>query len=415
MVAPEPTTPLTRDLRLRSVVEQFDQKTQFELMLLNEKGSVITSSSGVITPFTTLPKDVEQFLASGDVEQAEYIGQNEYGEKIMAITVATPYTSGGVVAMRLVTSLDLVDSAVAKQAVLSLGFLAAIVLASIVSGVYFIRSIVIPLQKIEVTASHIAEGDFETRIESKSNDEVGNLCKTINNMAEELSKSEQMKNDFISSVSHELRTPLTSIKGWTETVGNIKNPDDPNFKKGVQIISGETDRLYSMVEELLDFSRMQNGLTLEKEKLDLVAEVEDAVLIAGQRASYQDVALVFEAPDLPITVFADKNRLKQAFLNILDNALKYSPKDSKVTVEILQDTMNAFVTITDQGKGISPEDLENVKVRFFKGKGSVRGSGIGLAVVEEILEAHDGSLEISSVVGEGTQVSMRFPLQKKNT
>lgn len=412
MLAPEPTTPLTRNLRFRNLVEQFDQKTQFELMLIDENGYVVLSSSGLPVTSQVAGADVAEFLKNGGVDQAEYIGENEYGEKIMAMTVATPYSSGGVVGMRLVTSLKLVNQAVLKQGGLSLLFLAVVVLASIVSGVYFIRSIVIPLQKVEVTAAHIAQGDFATRIENQNNDEIGSLCKTINYMADELNKSEHMKNEFISSVSHELRTPLTSIKGWTETVGRIQDPHDPNFKKGVRIISNETDRLYSMVEELLDFSRIQNGLTLEEERLDLVAEVENAVLVAQQRAASQNVTLAFEAPELPIVVCADKNRLKQAFLNILDNALKYSPIDSTVMIEILQDSANAFVSISDKGQGIAPDDLENIKVKFYKGKGAVRGSGIGLAVVEEIMQAHGGSLEITSELDKGAQVIMRVPLYK---
>ncbi|MDL2325135.1 HAMP domain-containing histidine kinase [Ruminococcaceae bacterium OttesenSCG-928-A16] len=406
------SSPQTRDLQLRNVVEQFDQKTQFELMLLDANGNVLISSSGLPASSAMVAPDVQELLQSDVLEQGEYVGKNEFGEKIMAITVRTPYTSGGVVAMRLVTSMKLVDDTVAKLAAMSLVFLLVVVLASIISGVYFIRSIVMPLRKIEATAALIAQGDFETRIEDQRNDEIGSLCKTINNMAEELSKSEQMKNEFISSVSHELRTPLTSIKGWAETVGNIRDPGDPSFRRGVEIISGETERLYSMVEELLDFSRMQNGLSIVPERLDLAAEVEDVVLLTAQRAANQNVVLDFEAPELPVPILADKNRVKQVLLNILDNALKYSPEGSTVFLEILQDTANAFVTIADQGLGIAPEDLENIKLRFYKGKGATRGSGIGLAVVEEIMQAHGGGLDITSETGKGTQVVLRFPLHK---
>lgn len=405
-------SPKARDLKLRDAVEQFDKKTQFELMLLDANGNVVISSSGLPASANMVAPDVEQLLQSNMQERGRYIGKNEYGEKIMAITVRTPYASGGVVAMRLVTSLKLVDEAVGKQAAFSLAFLLVVLLASIVSGLYFIRSIVLPLQKVEATAARIAEGDFETRIENQSNDEIGSLCKTINHMAEELSHSEQMKNEFISSVSHELRTPLTSIKGWTETVGHIRNPQDPNFRRGVEIISGETDRLYSMVEELLDFSRIQNGLSLTPERLDLAAEVEDVVLLTAPRAAGQGVTLEFEAPELPVPVLADKNRLKQVLLNLLDNALKYSPEGSTVSLEILQDAANAFVTIADQGPGVSSEDLQKLKLRFYKGKGAARGSGIGLAVVEEIMQAHGGGLELTSEVGKGLQAVLRFPLHK---
>jgi signal transduction histidine kinase len=229
-------------------------------------------------------------------------------------------------------------------------------------------------------------------------------------MARELSQNDRLKNDFIASVSHELRTPLTSIKGWTETVSGISDPNDPNFRRGVQIIAGETDRLYDMVEELLDFSSMQHGMNLQPEWLDLAAEVEEAVLLSEQRVTLLDVAIDYEAPELPVPVMADKNRLRQVFINVLDNAVKYSHPHDQIEVQVTTENGEAVVAIQDEGVGIRQEDLKNVKKRFYKGKAAVRGSGIGLAVVDEIMRAHGGSLDIESEGGEGTLVTLRIPL-----
>lgn len=228
-------------------------------------------------------------------------------------------------------------------------------------------------------------------------------------MAEELGRSEQLKNEFISSVSHELRTPLTSIKGWMETLSRLP-PDDAHYQKGMEIITSETQRLYDMVEELLDFSRMQNGVKLQCERLDLVAEVSDAALMIEARIAGQGLHLSYEEPELPLPVWADRNRLRQVFVNVLDNAVKYSPPDGTIFIDLLQDGESAFVEIRDQGRGITPEDLENVKQKFFKGKNSVRGSGIGLAVVDEIVRALDGEVNIASTVGVGTTVTIRLPM-----
>lgn len=402
-----------KDLQLRRAVEQFEEKDKFELMLVDENGAIVSSSSGVIPVFEEVPRDIAMMLLPGAEEEGYYSGANAYGnEHIMALTVRTPYTTDGIVAMRLVTSLTVLNETIRNYAFISIGFLGIVVLASVVSGLYFIRSIVFPLQKIEATASDIAQGDFDTRIDIQRDDEIGSLCKTINHMAEELSRSERMKNEFISSVSHELRTPLTSIKGWAETVGNISNPDAPGFKRGVQIIAGETDRLYDMVEELLDFSRIQHGLVLQRELLDLAAEVEEAVLLSLQRTHSLDIRLAYEAPEAPVPVMADKNRVRQVMVNILDNAIKYSSAGGGITVELLCEAGNAFVAIRDEGQGIAPEDLENVKLKFYKGKGSVRGSGIGLAVVDEIMRLHEGALAITSEEGVGTEVTLRFPLFK---
>ncbi|MDL2214380.1 HAMP domain-containing protein [Clostridia bacterium OttesenSCG-928-O13] len=403
-----------KSLRLVQVVEQFESKNKFELMLVRANGTIDTTSSGIDPGYAEVPQDISEALRPGSSGVGEFVGKNESGEKVMAVTMLiTPYSARSVVAMRLVTSLTLVDKAIVNIVIASVALLCAIILASVISGVFFIRSIVFPLHKVEATASLIAQGDLETRIANDSNDEIGSLCTTINNMADELSKSERMKNEFISSVSHELRTPLTSIKGWTETVGQLSDPENPNFKRGLEIIAGETDRLYDMVEELLDFSRMQDGLKLDKELLDLAAEVEDAVLLSGQRAAGLGVALLYSVPELPVAVMADKNRVRQVLVNILDNAIKYSFTGGEVNVEILQDENSAYVVVADEGQGISPEDLENVKQKFYKGKGALRGSGIGLAVVDEIMVGHGGDLQIASEAQRGTTVTLRFPLFSK--
>ena len=168
-----------------------------------------------------------------------------------------------------------------------------------------------------------------------------------------------------------------------------------------------------MVEELLYFSRMQNGLKLDLQLLDLVAEVSDAAIMVERRVELEGLHLAYDEPEEPMPVMADPARLRQVFINVLDNAVKYSPPHGTVRMDVLSDGNSAFVNISDEGRGIAPDDLENVKVKFFKGKGAVRGSGIGLAVVDEIVTALDGSVDIQSEVGRGTTVTVRLPLYKR--
>lgn len=397
-----------RSLALRRMVEQFDAKDSFEFMLLDSDGQVLTTSSG-----QNVALEGRDFSAAQ--ESAEGRGQDIYtsaaGERVMAVTVLTPYAAEEIAALRLVTSLTLVDNAI-RQRFWFCGILAAVILVVAVwSGMFFIRSIVRPLGQVEQTATRIAHGDLQARLPATPyHDEIGRLCDTINHMADDLQETERLKNEFISSVSHELRTPLTSIKGWLETIAAIRDPEDENYRKGITIIGAETDRLYTMVEELLDFSRLQNGIKLECQKLDLVAELTDAALFMEARIHREGLHLVYEEPEIPLPVFADSNRLRQVFINIIDNAIKYSTPGGAITLELLSDSDNVYVHISDQGRGISPEDLESVKLKFFKGKNSVRGSGIGLAVVDEIITAMDGSVDIASTLGVGTTVKIRLPL-----
>ncbi|MBP0963213.1 MAG: HAMP domain-containing histidine kinase, partial [Oscillospiraceae bacterium] len=251
------------------------------------------------------------------------------------------------------------------------------------------------------------------RLTKTNNDEIGELCDTINYMAEELSATEQMKNDFISSVSHELRTPLTAIKGWGETMAG-GDLDQETLQKGMHVILSETERLSSMVEELLDFSRIQNGrLTMNFGKVDIVAELSDAVLMFSERAKRDNRTLEYAEPEGFAVMQADRNRLRQVFVNIIDNALKYSDSGDTVSVTANIEANQLTVSVADTGIGISPEDLPKVKTKFYKTNSTRRGSGIGLAVADEIIRMHGGSLSIASKLGEGTTVTITLPLMQE--
>ena len=223
-----------------------------------------------------------------------------------------------------------------------------------------------------------------------------------------------MRNEFISGVSHELRTPLTAIKGWAETIGSM--PDDSEtIVKGMRVITSETERLSQMVEELLDFSRMQNGkFTLNKGNVDILAELGDAVLIYTEKAKKEGIELCYAEPeDLP-AVYGDRNRLRQVFINVIDNAIKYSEKGGLVTVQaILADENKIEIEVSDTGCGISPEDLPKIKTKFFRANHNKRGSGIGLAVADEIISMHSGTLEVFSEQGMGTTVVIVLPVKQE--
>ena len=400
-----------RSLTLQKLSEEFVEKDKFEFMLLGETGNPLSTASGFVPSYLSELDDFEK--ANLDPSgTGEYIGKTVSGENIMAITYLVPEPAAGIVAVRLVTSLEGIDEQIFTLAVMSASVVVAILLFSVASGMYFVRSIVMPLSKVEQTATKIAAGDFQSRTEVFSGDEIGRLCNTINYMAAELEKTENMKNEFISSVSHELRTPLTSIKGWAETLARVNDPSDKNYQKGLGIVISETDRLYNMVEELLDFSRMQNGgVTLSCEMLDLVAEVSDAVLTASQRAATLEVEMVFDEPMMPCPVYADPAKMRQIFLNLLDNALKYAPARTEIVININCDGKQIIITIEDKGAGIHPDDLASIKNKFFKGRGAVAGSGIGLAVVDELCRAQGGDFIVESEYGTGTTAIVKFPLK----
>lgn len=388
---------------MRRLVEKFEYKDKMELMAVQDETTVIITSSGFQPGENTEMPDYHNAVNTYD-GIGEYIGIIG-NEKVMAITCLSKLVGEDLAGMRYVVSLTEVDNqimlAVAIVALLGL----AIICFVIFSSSYFVNSIIRPIGEMNLTTRQIAQGDFDVRLEVKSDDEIGELCRSINEMAEGLSRSEQVKNDFISSVSHELRTPLTAIRGWGETLmtdGEL-NPDIA--KRGIGIIMGEAQRLSSMVEELLDFSRMQGGrLLLETERLDVVAELSDAVLMYTQRARQENKTLSYDEPEFFAPLMGDKNRLRQVFVNILDNALKYSDSGDSVTVTAFLQEHTLTVTVADTGVGISEEDLPSVKNKFYKGSSTRRGSGIGLAVADEIISMHGGDLTLDSKKGDRKSV-----------
>nr|WP_253289206.1 HAMP domain-containing sensor histidine kinase [Lachnoclostridium sp. MSJ-17] len=291
------------------------------------------------------------------------------------------------------------------------------------SGLLFIRSIVKPIRRLSEAAAQIAQGDFSAseKIEHKYDDEIGDLCDAVSDMAKDLQTTEQMKNDFISRVSHELRTPLTAIKGWAETMQLSERGtlDRRTFDRGMGVIIKESSRLTGIVEELLDFGRIQSGrMVLINEKIDIIAEFDETVYMLKERAAEEGIHLLYDEDDTVYypPVYGDRNRLRQVFLNVLDNALKYTPKGGVVAAQVIytkDDPEVIKIVVTDSGCGISAEDLPRVKEKFYKANQKVGGSGIGLAVADEIMNLHHGSLNIESGEGVGTTVTLTIPVYKE--
>lgn len=397
--------------RAQEYVDNYHEFNIAELWVINRNGEVIVTSTGFISEEEKYP-DYSDALSSVS-GRALWTGNMSTGEKVMAISVLLPKTNGmSNGAVRYIISLDLVDHQVAKiMVIVSIICIFALLLV-VLSGLFFIRSIVSPVKKLTAVARSIAAGNYSQKIEidSHRDDELAELVESINYMADEIDKSDKIKNDFISTVSHELRTPLTAIKGWTETLLCINESQDETINSGLRVIQNETERLYSLVEDLLDFSRMQSGrMTLHLQKIDIIAELDDAVYVLKDRATREGKEIFYSSPDYPAPVNADPDRIKQVFVNIIDNAIKYTPSGGRISIVAMIGSSDITIRVADTGCGISAEDLPRVKEKFYKANFSTKGSGIGLAVCDEIITLHKGSLEITSVLGEGTEVCITIP------
>ena len=403
--------------KAKEFTDNFSDKSRIEVQVINKEGIVVVSSSGF--------KCDENINDMEDVKEAKlantgickWFGFNKNGEHIVSVAMVLPQTAEGNFsgAVRFISSMKGVDrQIIAFTLIILLVYLVAIFFVAL-SGVFFVQTIVSPVQKINETAKLIAEGNYDVRIETdgKEDDEITELARSINAMINEVAVTDKMKNDFVSTVSHELRTPLTAIKGWGEMLKELDGEDREISRRGTEVIINESERLSRLVEELLDFSRMQNGnMTLRLEKIDVLAELDEAVFVFKERSKRDGIEIKYNSPEFPAPMMGDANRIKQVFVNLLDNAFKYNKQNGFVDVEAIVYDNVLTINISDTGCGISEDDLPNVKKKFYKANLQVRGSGIGLAVVDEIVKLHNGIFEINSVVDVGTTVTIIFPIEK---
>lgn len=376
-----------------------------ELQLLKRDGQLIQSSTGFYEDKTYLLNP--SILTLKIIYKIEENGYS--GEKI--ICVYTPLTIDGQVVgiLRYSTSLTKVNSLIIN--LLGYGMIVCTVIALIVFilSLHLGNIIVRPLNDIISFTKKIANGNYKEKIEKVYPHEFGEIAKTLNYMGDEILKTDRLKNEFISSISHELRTPLTGIKGWIETMQSPNEMTDEELRFGLKIINGESERLINLVEKLLDFSRYQaDRIDLNISKFNLDELIREGAFQLQKKAEKKEIRVIVEA--IPFIFKADRDKLKQVILNVLDNAIKFSYKDSSIYVTQAVNNNSVIIQISDSGIGIKEEELEYVMRSFYKIDPKSIGAGLGLVISRNIVEMHKGTIQIESEYGKGTSVIITLPL-----
>ena len=395
------------------LVQNYAGRDRLELQFVDGSGQILASSYGPFAEEKVQTDEVAQALVTRST--VNYVGNNpSTGERIMSVATPMIYSDGRVVGvLRFVSSTRNADRYIFLAMLVAMGFAIAALVLVYFSNRLFMRSILEPVAEITETAKRISAGSYGVQIQKKYDDEIGELADTINDMSTKIGRAERMQSEFVSSVSHELRTPLTAITGWSETLlaggGNREET-----KRGINIILGEAKRLTSMVEELLEFTRIQDGrFTLNVRPCDLRADFEDVIFMYGSRLKQEGITLEYEESDDEIPeISCDPERMRQVFLNILDNAAKHGGEGKKITASMRLEGKNVVTRIRDYGPGIPEEELPHVKMKFYKGSSKARGSGIGLAVCEEIVTLHGGKLTLENAPGGGTLVTVSLPVNQ---
>lgn len=392
-------------------VDTFWKQTTAQVQIIDTAGYVLMDSIGVTPVNLSQMEDVKRALSG---QRGKWIGSVNYdSERVM--TIAYPLKSGDKIvgALRFTSSLREVNREIREIAIVFVGIGLVVILISGIMSIFLSNTIVEPLKEITLVAEKMAEGNYKIKSNKRYDDEVGKLSDTLNYMAEEIQKEDRLKNEFISSISHELRTPLTSIKGWAVTLKNKNVYSTDMLFDGLDIIEKESDRLTSMVEELLDFSKFISGkITLKRERVNIIDVVLQIKTQLTPRAERENIDFKVEFNENLPYIISDENRLKQVFINLLDNAFKFTPPEGSINLILDMEDNKILIKLIDTGCGIPTDELPKIKEKFFKGRSSKSQNGIGLSICDEIIELMNGTFEIKSEVDKGTEVIITLPIQE---
>jgi len=364
--------------------------------------------------------EVRNALAHGTGEVKRFSDTLQYTMKYFAVSMHAQDKPTGVI--RFAIALKEVDQQirVLYRAVLLGGIVAALLM--ILVGYFISRSITNPIREMEKIAHLISKGDFSQKISVQGTGELGSLAHSLNRMAEKLQtqieslkRMDKVRTDFVANVSHELKTPLTSIKGYVETLQDGALEDTENAEKFLQIINKHADSLTLIVDDLLTLSDLETSTSrLHKQTFDLHALLEEISLGFGHAFREKKINIEIQAHAETFSITADKEKINQVFVNIIDNAVKYSEKGKKITLTVTKDTHAIVVAVQDQGIGIPEKYIPRVFERFYRvDKARSReagGTGLGLAIVKHIVSLHAGTIHVVSRENQGTSVTVTLPI-----
>ena len=336
--------------------------------------------------------------------------------KASLLYVAVPLkTPDGVWVLRTARSLAAIDKLLQEVFSRLLAVMVLLVAAVFLVGLFLFRKINPPLYEIRQGAERFARGEFERKLPEYQVMEISVLANAMNQMAGKLDSLENLRREFVANVSHELKTPVTTIKGFTETLINGAKDDASDLDRFLEIISRQTDRLSAIIDDLLTLSRLESAPLSEVLVLDwhnLCDILALSVDVSQSRADKKTIELQLECHS-PVHVHVDHSLLMQAIVNLIDNAIKYSPENTRVKIVARIDADHVRIDVTDEGPGIMAEHIPRLFERFYRADKArsrkLGGTGLGLSIVKHIVKVHQGDVEVDSRVGAGSTFSILLP------
>jgi two-component system, OmpR family, phosphate regulon sensor histidine kinase PhoR len=281
-------------------------------------------------------------------------------------------------------------------------------------GFWIARSFANPLSRMTNMARLLSNGDYKQRLEIDRQDEMGELAMTLNLLAQTAAQREAVRRDFIANASHELKTPVSAIQGITETLLEDDKMDEETHQRFIQKVNSQSLRLSQLISDLLALSRLETKDAEFFDNVDLNKVIQDSCHDLQTDANENGLSLVWQCPETSIVVFGDEESLSQLLINLIDNAIKYTPENGHINVTLKTENSLVILVIEDDGIGIGSEEQHRIFERFYrvdKARSKILGgTGLGLAIVKHIVIRHQGHITLESTLGQGSLFRVTFPL-----
>ncbi len=416
LAAPRSSPAATGESSPEMVASRWRHRAISRVTIADASGVVRASSSGegVGAPIDEGRRPGMRAALSGRSNATVWRSPNFAYEDTMYVNVPV-WRAGQIIGVvRVAHTLTMIQQSAARM---RSTLLAAVLLYALVIGVLtvaFSTTIVRPVEHLQRDAQRIASGDLSHRVVPQGPEEILQLSATLNDMTSRLEVLEGLRRRYVSDVSHELRTPLTAIRSMAETILQYGDSDPELRQRYLPRILTQTDRLARMVTQILDLAQIERGNYVPAlTALPLVEVLEEVSVTNAERARELGVALEVEVSDRALSVRGDRDRLIQVFMNLVDNALRYTPRGGAVTLAALSTRGHVEASVTDTGRGVTAEHLPYLFERFYRVETArsplAGGTGLGLAIVRQIVESHGGHIRVTSALGNGTRFLIELP------
>lgn len=407
------------DRNIESLLLFLDQSFDARIWIFNRSGEIIsTSTTEEVLIGKSVSESVVNKVLQGEsvIDGLKFEGITEHTLSVAVSWGKESNVYGGIVLHTPVLDMNKTNDRIRETIVWVTLFG---ILFSVGMGVYLSWSILRPLRKMDRVTTLIGAGNYNERIQIDHNDEIGDLAHTINHLAEKLekvdherNKLDRIRNDFLANVSHELRTPLTAMQGFLEALQDGLIAED-GIQKYYATMYQETIHMNRLVDDIMDLIRLENEeISLSREAVDINSLLDKVAFKYKKDASDKEIEIVVQTDEEHLQVIADRVRLEQIVLNLVNNAVKFTGQ-GMITLSAKRDGSYVLLQVTDTGVGLSEADQELIWERFFKvdrGRSKKNnGSGIGLSIVKRLVELHEGRIMVESAIGKGSTFSVWIP------